>query len=410
MNKLDRSSRRFNIVLSILIAVLLWFYVVNVENPTGETTIPGVPVALQGTELLAERGLLVTELEQDTVNIKAVGKRKTFLKLYKSDLTLVLDLSEITEPGSYTMIGRVTPDYLRSDSSVSLSEKDGFAVDVTVKKRASRSIPLVGEFHGSLAAGHEMDPIRLSPTTIEVTGPEDVMQSIDKAVVLLTGENLKETKTTKESFVLVDTAGEVIKEESLSYSVEQLEATLPVVKIYELPLTLNLRPGGGAAVGDAEQSISPARVKLSGPEEILSKMTSISLGEVDLAEVFSSKTQVFPILLPEGVTCRSGESEATATVSIELPMKSVSTTQIDIANAPRGYQVSVVGESLQVWLRGEQSALDQVNGEQLRVVVDLADISVKRGQQRVEASVSLDGVTGVGVVGSDYNLAINLTK
>lgn len=408
MNKIDRSSRRFNIALSLLIAISLWFYVINVENPSGETSIPAIPVAVQGVDILADQGLLVTDLSRDTVTLKAVGKRKTFLKLYKSDLALSVDVSTITGPGEYMLTGKVTPDYLRTDSSVTLSEKDSFAITVTVKKKASREIPVVGEFHGTLAAGYDRDPIQTNPAKIEVSGPEDVMASIEKAVVVLNGESVKETLRVQESFVLLDKAGEVVKEENLTCSTELVEATLPVMKLYEVPLTVELRPGGGADAEDAELTIAPASIKLTGSDEALAQLTSISLGEIDLAEVFSSKSKVFSIPLPEGAKSRSGETEATVTLSLDLPMKSISTNQITIANAPRGYQVSLVGDSLQVWVRGEQSVLDQVTGEHLRVVVDLANVPKKRGQQRAEASVTLDGMSGVGVVGADYTVAIHM--
>lgn len=408
MDDLIRSGKRFNIVLSILIAVLLWFYVVNVENPVGETTIPAVPVIVQGGDVLAEKGLMVTELSRDTLNLKAVGKRKTFLKLYKSNMALTLDVSGIGEVGEYKIIGKVTPDFLRTDASVTITERDNFFITVIVKKRESREVPVMGEFHGSLASGFDADDIKVSPRTIEVSGPEDLMQRLSHAVVLISGENIKETIRQEASFVIVDQSGNVVEQESLLCQTKTVEAVLPVVKLHEIPITVQIKSGGGAETSDVQVTITPAVVQLSGPEERLAGIGEISLGEIDLAEIFTNKSKIYQIEIPEGLTCRSEETQANVSINIDLPMKSITSDQISIINVPTGYRASLVTNALQAWVRGSQNLLDQVTGANLRIEVDLKGIKPKRGQQRAEADVYLDGVSGVGVVGTDYSVAISL--
>lgn len=408
MTDANRSGKRFNIVLSILIAVLLWFYVVNVENPNGQTTISGVPVQVSGAETLGDKGLMVTDLSRDTVNIKAVGKRKTFLKLYNLDMTLNVDVSAIEAPGEYRLVGRVAPESSRTDSSVTLSEREGFAITVSVKKKASREIPVIGEFHGTLASGFALEPMQLNPGTMEVSGPEELMGQVSHAVVVLSGEGVKETITQDASFVVLDQRGTVIQDENLICATKTVKVTLPVVKLYEIPLAATLKDGGGANGLNASITISPATVKLSGPEEILAGLKEIQLGEIDLAEVFTNKNKTFPIPIPKGTQNHSEELEATVSVGVDVPMKSISATRINLVNAPKGYQVSLVTDSVQVWVRGAQTQLDQLTNENLRIVVDLANVVRKKGQQRVEANVYLEGIEGVGVVGTDYSIAINL--
>ncbi len=38
----------FNIALAVVLAVGVWLYVVNVENPTGTSTVRDIPVTLTG--------------------------------------------------------------------------------------------------------------------------------------------------------------------------------------------------------------------------------------------------------------------------------------------------------------------------------------------------------------------------
>jgi YbbR domain-containing protein len=133
------------------------------------------------------------------------------------------------------------------------------------------------------------------------------------------------------------------------------------------------------------------------------------LGSIDLASVFASKTQTFPIPLPEGVTNRSGVTEATVTLTVEsLPMKMVTSSRISVINPPKGLKASLVGDTLQVWVRGKQGSLDAVTGDHVRVVVDLKDSGITRGQHRAAATVYLEDISDVGVVGTDYSVGVNL--
>ena len=408
MTDANRSGKRFNIVLSILIAVLLWFYVVNVENPTGQTTIAAVPVQIMGAETLEEKDLMVTDLSRDTVNIKAVGKRKTFLKLYNTDMTLKLDVSAIEKPGEYHLVGRVAPESSRTDGSVTLSEKEGFGITVTVQKKVSHEIPIIGEFHGTLANGFAVAPMQLNPGTMVVSGPEDLMKQVSYAVVVLSGEGVKETITQEASFVILDHQGNVIQDKNLICPTTSVRITMPVVKLYEIPLTVRLKDGGGASSSDATVTVSPATMKLSGPEDVLSAIKEIQLGEMDLTDVFTNKSKTFAIPIPEGTTSHSEQSEAMVNVEVKVPMKSIAASRISLVNVPKGYQASLVTNSLQVWARGVQDRLDQLTNEHLRVVVDLVNVARKKGEQRVNATVYLEGLDGVAVVGTDYSIAINL--
>lgn len=409
MSDLVRSGKRFNIIVSILITVLLWFYVVNVENPIGDTTFSNVPVVIQGEDLLKEKGLIVTDISRETMNLKANGKRKTFLKVYRSNVTIGVDVSDIDQIGEHKLSGKVAPDSLRTDASISISEKDNLFVTVTVKKLATKEVPVVGQFIGAVANGFEAENIQVNPSKLEVSGPEDVIAKISHAVVLMQGENLKESINQDAPFVLMDEHNNVIQEKSLVYHIKTVAAFLPVVRVFDIPLKVELKNGGGATAEDAAISITPSFVKLSGSEDKLRSLSELSLGEIDLAEVFQNKSHTFSIPLPDGAENRTGVTEATVIVTIEhLPMKSIAANQIAIINAPEGREVSLVNNSLQVWVRGKQAQLDLATGDNIRVVVDLQGTNLKKGQARAKANVYLEGISDIGIVGTDYSVAITM--
>ena len=69
-------------VLSILLAFLLWVYVGNDPNSVDTGTLRNVRVVFSGLEKLEERGLMISEGAEQTVNLQlsARGEVKRFGK------------------------------------------------------------------------------------------------------------------------------------------------------------------------------------------------------------------------------------------------------------------------------------------------------------------------------------------
>ena len=64
------NSRWFYVVLSILLAFLLWVYVGNDPNSVDTGTLRNVRVVFSGLEKLEERGLMISEGAEQTVNLQ----------------------------------------------------------------------------------------------------------------------------------------------------------------------------------------------------------------------------------------------------------------------------------------------------------------------------------------------------
>ena len=411
MNNNSKRGKSFNIIIAILVAVVLWLYVINVQNPTGNVWIRNIPITVQGEATLESEGLMVTDLSREKVTFKFSGKRKTLMKLSKSNVSATLDVSSIKEIGEWQLNCKaVLPGTVGSDSP-SVSEWHNFTVTVTVAKQASKQVSLTGKFDGTVASGYQADPIKLAQTSIQVTGPEEVINRINSGVVAVTGENLKETVNKELPITLLDDLGNPVEDPNIVCTENPIQTTMRVVKVYEIPLSVEFLDGGGATAQDATYTITPQTITMSGDEDELSGLTSLSVGRIDLAQVFTGKNYTFPITIPSGAENRSGETEATVNVSIgNLPMKSLSTNQITCINVPDGYQAVLVSDSLQVWVRGRQDLLDGVTPDQISVVVDLSDVHAAAGHQRVAAQAYLNNNSGVGIVGTDYSVAVKLQR
>lgn len=405
------NSKAFYIVISIVLSVSLWLYVVNVEKPTGEITIRNIPITILGEDVLGERGFMITDMSSRYFDLNLSGKRSALVKLSEENITVTLDVSSITADGDWSLKCKVTLPSTVTSGTVTITEKNDYSVSVTIAKQTSKPIDIRGEFAGTVAEGYQADEFIISPSTVTVTGQEDHVNQVAYGLVSVAQINLNDTFTSEMGFTLMSATGEKLKDLNVQLSTSTVYVTLPIVKVAEIPLAVNIVDGGGATGADATVTIDPTSIVVSGAQEVLTPLTKITLGEIDLADVLSVETFTFPINLTSELTNESGISEATVTVQVaDLPSKVLDVHNIEIINVPDGFVASAVTQSLQVWVRGPEEALDGISAYQVQAVADLEDASVSVGQFRVPVKLYLAGDGDAGIVGADYSISITVKR
>jgi YbbR domain-containing protein len=405
------NSKAFYIVISIVLSVSLWLYVVNVEKPTGEITIRNIPITILGEDVLGERGFMITDMSSRYFDLNLSGKRSALVKLSEENITVTLDVSSITADGDWSLKCKVTLPSTVTSGTVTITEKNDYSVSVTIAKQTSKPIDIRGEFAGTVAEGYQADEFIISPSTVTVTGQEDLVNQVAYGLVSVAQINLNDTFTSEMGFTLMSATGEKLKDLNVQLSTSTVYVTLPIVKVAEIPLAVNIVDGGGATGADATVTIDPTSIVVSGAQEVLTPLTKITLGESALADVLSVETFTFPLNLTSELTNESGISEATVTVQVaDLPSKVLDVHNIEIINVPDGFVASAVTQSLQVWVRGPEEALDGISAYQVQAVADLEDASVSVGQFRVPVKLYLAGDGDAGIVGADYSISITVKR
>ena len=68
-------------IASFLAAILLWLYVVTAVAPEASTTVSGIPISIDGTIVLEERGLVITYQDVTTLSLSVNTSRVNLSKL-----------------------------------------------------------------------------------------------------------------------------------------------------------------------------------------------------------------------------------------------------------------------------------------------------------------------------------------
>ena len=414
MGKKITDSRWFYIIVSLLLAFVLWIYVGKEANPIKTSTLSGVQVVFSGLEKLEERGLMISEGADQTVSMRIRTRNDVWTRLNQGETTVTVDVSGITEPGEQTVTITARnisyPRSITATDSIDLQYTSPAAVSFTVSKWASKDVEVRGVFEGSIADGYQRGEFSMAPEKVTVSGPEELVDQIDYARVTVTQTDMNATYSQDTGYTLIDYEGNAVYYSELETDPETVLVTMPVEKLKEVELTVDILPGGGATADDVNIKIDPETIMVSGSDADLENLDSISLGEIKLSDVFGSLTQSMPIQLDSALTNVSGITEANVTVTIRgLTTKVLQVNNISFINKPNGYQANAVTQSCSVQIRGTEEAVEAVTASQLRIVADLSEVELATGNQTVPVKVYLDGSSDVGVVG-DYNIVISITR
>lgn len=410
-----RKNKGLYMVISVLLAIVLWMYVGN-ENPDESGPVRNLPVTFTGVELLESRGLMITDGLEQSVTLNVTGKRNAFRLLSSETVSITVDVSSIQQPGQYTQAYQVAYNLPGNTSSSSLVVTERYPLNVTftVAKMATRNIPVQGSMTGSVAENYQAGEFSFSPSTIKVSGEESVVNRIDFAQVTLNQEDMDATYDGDLPYTFISFTGEALEDIDVTADAALVHTTLPIVKLKEVPLTVNLIPGGGISADDIDRytqyTIVPKSIMVSGAAADLEPLKEISLGDIDLSKVLGTNTVSFTIPLAAELTNVSGVSEAVVQLSITgLTTATLEVDNIECINKPDGYTADPLTTSRQVQIRGTQEAVSAVTASQLRIVADLDNAVAATGTQTIPVKVYLDGRSDVGVVG-DYNIVVSISR
>lgn len=418
MFKKIADSKWFYVALSILMSIILWGYVIRDLNPDQTKTIDNIPITFTGTDVLESRQLIITGGEDATIDLRVSAKLDVLGRLSRDNITMEVNVARISEPGVYPLLASHTfPPNVQSGSVAIENDIEDLYVTVTVAKREAKEIPIKAEFAGSVAEGHQLGDITVTPATISISGQQELVNQVAYAKVILTQQDMDTTYTGDLPFIYVGVDGKELVNLEVASSVETVHVNFPIVIAKKIPLTVTIIPGGGATAEHVSltygaKGLEEMTIDVSGAEDDIEGLDKITIGEIDLSKLVTTKEFTFPINLASELTNESGITEVTVKATIQgLTTREFDVENIQLINVPEGYAAEAVTQSRTVMVRGRSEVVNAIFKSQLRIVVDVsAGIpAAAMGRYDIPAKVYLDGSGDVGVVGA-YNIAVSLSR
>ena len=274
-----------------------------------------------------------------------------------------------------------------------IESKEPDTIYVTVVKRISKTVPVEVTWVGTTAEGFMIDRENktLDYPEVTVTGPESVVNTIDRATITVNLDGRRESISESYTYTLCDKNGDPVDARLITTDVEEVRLDVSIRRVKDLRLTYNLIPGGGADADNTTVQLSAETIRVSGSEAALENLgDTLSIGTINLADITKNTSVTFGISLPDGITNLTGVTEVTADISFHgLSIKELTVTDIQSINIPEGLSVELITEKLTVTLRGPTGLISKVTPEDLLVTVDFTGAEV--GTSTFRATVSLSG-------------------
>lgn len=126
-------------LLSLLLSVVLWAVVMDMDNPERPRTFDNIPVRISGETVLKQQtGLSLIEGADSTVKITLRGPSKTLGDIKASQIAASVDISGLTEANEYDLPVSITV----SRSGLEVEYVSPSKVHVRVDKVANKDIPV----------------------------------------------------------------------------------------------------------------------------------------------------------------------------------------------------------------------------------------------------------------------------
>jgi YbbR domain-containing protein len=402
-----KASMTLRVVISILAAIALWIYVDIGQATTVKTRVRDVPVEFAyENSILADRGLMLLSGYDTTLDLKIEGPRRELWKLDKDAIRIVADTSSITETGVQALNYQVVfPDNVsRNDLKV---EASAYTVTVTVGELYTKDVPVVCEIEGELASGFYGETVVLDPAELTLRGQRDDLLNVSYAKIVLDVSGASKTVVQGIAYTLYDYNDVPVENERIRTSTKMIQATMPVYTTKEVPLRINFIETPGSTIDTMDCTIVPGSVTLAGEKAVLDTIDEILLGEIYLQDLKASQTVVYTIPVPAGTTMVSGGSEATATIVVTgVTERTVNVAAFILPDAPEGYQVTAVTESLNILLRGLTKEIEALKAENVIVTADLSGIT-EAGNYTVPVTVQISGYENVSAKGG-YQIIVKV--
>ena len=278
-------------IFALLVAIVLWFFVMNDQNPSidGSFTVPlNVVNAPEGYKI---------SRSDDTIKIKVRGPRSLFVSAAASEFKAYVSLDGVEEGRNSIKVQTVLP------QGFELVEASPDVVTVTVEKIVQRQVKVDLIVTGASAQGTTVAKVEQNVSSVTVEGPKSSVDEVARVIGYVGLSGNKEDFNISVPLTAVNSDGREV--EDVRVTPKSAEASVQLArglskKVVEIkPVFSGELPAG--YVLDRVR-IDPSKIEIAGASTILDSLTAIDTEKIQLATETKSFHKEVQLELPEGVT------------------------------------------------------------------------------------------------------------
>jgi YbbR domain-containing protein len=353
-------------VLSVALALSLWLFVTDAENPTERVTFNS---AIELSFVNVPGDLALSNASASTVRIDIEAPESDLAELRAADFVAEVNLGGLP-PGN----SRVPVSVRSTNADVRIVRTSPEQVDVTLEAVLTREVPIRVVIVGSPQQGFAAADDDVEPDTATVSGPRSLVELVDAAVaeVGITGLRV-DFANDRVPLRARDARGGEIGRISVQPETARVRVDIEQ-QLFSLEFAVNPLVTGRPAVGYniAGIAVEPSIVTVSGPLDELQSLdpvAGITTQGIQMDDARSTFTRSVELVLPSGLTV-GGSTSVTVTIAIEPARGEASFLVVpQVRNVADGLAVTPASSVL-VTIAGDVPTLQSTTPESITVVVD----------------------------------------
>ena len=403
-------------IMALIFATVLWMIVVNLDNPVKMTTFRNIPVTIENTEIVTNRGKTYKIIDDtQTVSVIVKAKRSDMAKLTSDKIVAVADMSDM-QLESLVPITVSIPGF----SGEYTAEATPANLKVKIEERTKKVFPITVSMSGTPRDGYVVshDEISINPEKVEIKGSESIVSSIESVVAKVDVSGISKNESLPADLLFYDSDGNLVNRNLLTDNIgdEGITVNVKVLNIKNVGIKVDFEE-----IPEDENSVykvtcEPTTIQICGHKEDLEGFDEIIIPSdhinQNMAEGKLETTIDISNYIPNGIKLVDPKAnnvvvtlviEKAGTRTIEYQVES-----IKIENLSEKFKVSIEDEvEVKLMLAGPQEELDKINLSEA-VSIDLKE-STNPGKFEVPVKVDLSGAKGVSLVEKPY-VKVTLTE
>ena len=364
-------------ILALLIAILVWWVVMNIDDPLVKKTISGMTVELRNDDDLTDKGYIYEVDSGSVITITVRAPESVAKDLKASDFVAYADLSQLSP---LTDSADITVECVKSDVKSDIKEITSKVqvVKLSIDNKETEEIPVTINITGAPADNYVLGDTSISQNKIEVTGAASVIEKIARAEISYDVSNMMQSVSEMVTPVLYDEDGNVVDSSSLQLSRNSLKLNVEILATKWITVTIipTVTTADGYKMIEYTQSFD--QIKIAGTSDSLASISTLAIPSdaIELTDVTESQDCTVNIANYLRGSYRIVSDTTELVVHIEVEPEVVKSyivrrNGIAINNLGDGLEAEIQDAYIEVKVRAIQSTHDSFNMDVLNTNIDL---------------------------------------
>lgn len=283
-------------LVAIFVAIILWFVVMNEQNPLVESTVK-IPLTIVNRP----ENYHISE-NYDSVNVKIRGQRSAFISLPKDEFSAVANLAEFSEGLNKIPVKVMLP------AGFELLETTPDKVDFNIEALGERKVPVEILTTGKLKKGFAISKMTTEFSEVIVRGTRSRLHEVSRVLGYVKLKDNVDNIITTVTLLPVDEHDIEISELEVLPASTVVNVTLKKAILKKtVPIKVDILDDTQEDGTSKKLRVTPSAIEIQGETDVVEKITEVSTEKIDLAKLNGGNTLKTHVKLPLGVSTKTSE-------------------------------------------------------------------------------------------------------